>query len=272
MRLLVPFLLFCLCSPFSPAMAFADDKIQIVEKEGEALLGEDTTPALARAQALNNARRAAIEEVTGAQVTGSTVVYNYQVISDLVSSATRGVIVREKLLRDELVKDRYIVKIRAHVKALERRDTGSLRIARESVSRYGGAPIGSGAVFQDNDEIQLRARVSEPAYIHLFSIDKDGLVIKLYPNEYFAGQIVTPGEDFVFPSNKQRDMGLKVRVRTAKNLTRTPETVLFIATRENVNLLGDRKDGEVTVTDLMKEVTDLDSPWTEKVLGYEIRK
>ena len=80
------------------------DNIQVIEKEGEAVLGDDMTQAQAKALALNNARRAAIEQASGVIVHGSSVVYNFQLISDLVASATRGVIVKEEILLDDVKK------------------------------------------------------------------------------------------------------------------------------------------------------------------------
>ena len=94
-------LFICLCA-FIPVFADAgQDNIQIIEKEGEAVLGDDMTPAQAKALALNNARRSAIEQASGVIVHGSSVVYNFQLVSDLVASATRGVIVKEEILADE---------------------------------------------------------------------------------------------------------------------------------------------------------------------------
>ncbi|MEK7196446.1 MAG: hypothetical protein AAB151_02145, partial [Nitrospirota bacterium] len=61
---------------FIPSLVWGiqQDNIQLIEKEGEAVLGEDTTPAQAKALALNNARRSAIEQVSGVIVHGSSVV------------------------------------------------------------------------------------------------------------------------------------------------------------------------------------------------------
>jgi exopolysaccharide biosynthesis protein len=245
---------------------------KVVVKKGEVAIGEDTTKAQARAMALNNARRAAIDEVSGAQVSGSTVVYNAQVISYLVTSASRGVIVKEEVYDEVFDGELYKLKIRAEVKIPEQRDEGKLRISKESVSRYGATAMENGAVFQDNDEIQVRARVNSLAFIHLFSIDKDGMVTKLYPNEYIDWEPVAISDQFIFPDDKLREMGLKLRVRAAKSLGRTPETMLIIASAKKINLLTDKKEGEVTITDLMKEVSEIVSPWTEKVIGYEVRK
>ena len=63
-------------------------------------MGDDTTPAQARAMARNNARRSALEQAVGIEVHGSTVIYNSDLISDLVVTATKGLIVREEILYD----------------------------------------------------------------------------------------------------------------------------------------------------------------------------
>lgn len=263
---------------FMPVYAIADKaNIQIIEKEGEAVLGDDSTPAQARALALNNARRAAIEQVSGVIVHGSSAVYNFQLISDLVASATRGVIVKEEILQDDIRKEGkqivYYVKIKAHVKPLEGREKSSLKLVRANVVRYGSPSSNTTIAFQDNDEIQVHAKTNIDSYIHLFSISQDGMVSKLYPNEYFKGNRISSESDFVFPDEKQRSMGLKLRVRTPKNLSRVVETILIVATKEKNDFLSNKKADESTITDLMMELSETDaSLWTEQAVGYEIRK
>lgn len=254
--------------------AWAD--IQIIEKEGEAVLGEDITPAQAKALALNNARRSAIEQASGVIVHGSSVVYNFQLVSDLVASATRGVIVKEEILADDIKKEGkqivYYTKIRAYVKTLENKERGSLKILKANVNRYSSNPASASIVFQENDEIQVRAKINSDAYLHVFAISQDGMVTKLYPNEYFKAENLSPETEFIFPNEKQRDLGLKLKVRTPKNLSRAVETMLFVATKEKTDFLSDKKD-ESTITDLMKELSEIDaSLWTEQAVGYEVRK
>jgi len=272
-RLTFCLLLIMLC--ISTALAQSD--IQIIEKEGEAVLGDDMTPAQAKALALNNARRSAIEQASGVIVHGSSVVYNFQLVSDLVASATRGVIIKEEILADDIKKEGkqivYYTKIKAHVKTLENRERSSLKILKADVNRYGSNPASATIVFQDNDEIQIRAKANSDAYIHVFNISQDGWVTKLYPNEYFKAEITSPETEFIFPNEKQRDLGLKLKVRTPKNLSRAIETMLIVATKEKTDFLSDKKAGEVTITDLMRELSEIDaSLWTEKIAGYEVRK
>lgn len=270
-------ILFLLLIFLYASSSFAQDNIQIIEKEGEAVLGEDTTPAQAKALALNNARRSAIEQVSGVIVHGSSVVYNFQLISDLVASATRGVIVKEEILLDEKkIEGKQIVyytKIRVHVKTLENKEKGNLKILKADVNRYGSNPASATIVFQENDEIQIRTKVNSGAYVHIFNISQDGMVTKLYPNEYFKAEVISPEADFIFPDGKQRELGLKLKVRTPKNLSRVIETMLIIATKEKIDFLSDKKTVEVTITDLMKELSEMDVLlWTEKIVGYEVRK
>jgi len=272
--LLLIILLFCV---LLSGIAEAKDKIEVIVKEGEAVLGEEMTPAQARVLALNNARRDAIEQVSGAIVHGSSVVYNFQLISDLVASATRGVIVKEEILEDNIRLEGkqiiYHAKIRAYVKILENRERGNLRILKAEVNRYGSPSSTTTIVFQENDEIQIKARVNSDSYIHLFNVSQDGLVTKLYPNEYFKAEMTSPEREFVFPDKKQRDMGFKIRVRTPRNSNRTVETMLIIATKRKIDFLMGKKADEVTLTDLMQEVSEIDSTlWIERVVGYEVRR
>ena len=264
---------------FIPSLVWGiqQDNIQLIEKEGEAVLGEDTTPAQAKALALNNARRSAIEQVSGVIVHGSSVVYNFQLISDLIASATRGIIVKEEILLDDIKKEGkqivYVTKIRAHVKTLEGKEKGNLKILKASVNRYGTSPSNSAVVFQENDEIQVSAKINSEVYLNVFGISQDGMLTKLYPNEYFKDATVSPDNEFVFPDEKQRMLGLKLKVRAPKNLSRAVETILIVATKEKINFFLDKKTENVTITDLMKELSEMDvSLWTEKTIGYEVRK
>jgi len=156
---------------------------------------------------------------------------------------------------------------------LKNREKSSLKILKADVNRYGSNPASTAIVFQDNDEIQIRAKANSDAYIHVFNISQDGWVTKLYPNEYFKAEITSPETEFIFPNEKQRDLGLKLKVRTPKNLSRAIETMLIVATKEKTDFLSDKKAGEVTITDLMKELSEIDaSLWTERIVGYEVRK
>lgn len=103
----------------------------------------------------------------------------------------------------------------------------------------------------------------------IFSVDQNGNVIKLFPNEYQNPAVVPSRKEFVFPENKLRARGLKLRVNTPKKLGKALESVLIIATKEEAHFLEDSAIQNPTITDLMKEPSELDEnfPWAEKTVG-----
>jgi hypothetical protein len=253
------------------------ENLRIVETYGEAVFGEDTTTAQAKAAARNNARIRALEEAVGVQMRGSTVLYNSSLISDLVVTATKGLIVREEIIEDKpKIKDdqiSYYYKLRAYVKPINIEKRGDFKILRAEVVRADSDRRLKYPVFQHDDEIQIRIKVNNDSYINIFSVSQDGMVSKLFPNKYFKSDMLAAKETMVFPDNTQRALGLKLRVKTPKKLSKAIESVLVIATREKVEFLADETIEAPMITDLMRELSEIDpSLWAEKTAGYEVRK
>ncbi|MDO9529695.1 MAG: DUF4384 domain-containing protein [Syntrophales bacterium] len=268
--------IFVVLTFFVPFFIYADDLITVIA-DGQAVLGEDTTPAWARSLALNNARRAAIEKASGVKVHGLSVVYNYQLISDLISAFSKGLIVKEEVLMDDLKADgknvTYFIRIKAHVKPLEHKKPGSFRIVKAEVFRAGETSNTKNPVFQNNDEIQIRVGVNSDLFLNIFSVSQDGRITKLLPNRYFKNDRASTDRDFIFPDDIQRVTGLKLRVHSPKSLSSALETILIVATKEKVELLSNSKQAENTITDLMYELSELDqSLWVDKTIGYEVRR
>lgn len=258
------------------AIAFAED-IKIIEAEGQVTVGDDTTIGQAKASALNNARREALEKATGVIVHGSSTVYNYQLINDLVIAATRGLIVKEIVKECACkTKDEHIycaAKIEAHVKPLNLERRGSFLVKNASVQRPDRESAAKSAVFQNKDEIQVRVSVNQDSYMNIFSVDQYGNVVKLYPNEYVGQDVLPVDRELIFPDDDLRKVGLKLRVRTPKGISKAVESVLVIATKDKMKLLADPEPANPTITDLMKELSELDpSVWAEKTAGYEVRE
>jgi hypothetical protein len=253
------------------------EDLKIVEADGEALLGEDTTKAQARATARNNARRNALEQAVGVRLHGSSVLYNSNLISDLVITATKGLIVKEEILEDKprIKGDQifYYYKLKAYVKPISIEKRGNFAILKAEVLRADKTKAAKLPVFQHNDEIQVRVKVNEDSYINIFSVSQDGMITKLYPNNYFKSEVITANKTFIFPDDTMRALGLRLRVKTPRKLSKAVESVLVIATKEKVDFFSDKDIEEPTITDLMRELSALDpSLWAEKTVGYEVRR
>jgi len=253
------------------------EEVKVVTAEGKIVLGDDTTPARARAIAMNNARRTALEAAVGVNLHGSSVIYNSDLVSDLVVTATKGIIVKQNVLEDKCYteEDRIycLVRIEAHVKPLSQLDSKKVRILKASIRRPDKNVSENSPVFQDGDEIQLKIAASDNVFINIFSIDQYGNVIKLYPNNYIKAEIIPSGKEFIFPDDTIRSQGLNLRVTTPKGLKSGIESVLIIATKEEGFFLTDPSIQNPTISDLMNELSRLDpAAWTEKTIGYEVVK
>jgi len=253
------------------------EEVKVITAEGKIVLGDDTTPARARAIAMNNARRTALEEAVGVNLHGSSVIYNSDLVSDLVVTATKGLIVKQNVLEDRCYteEDRIycLVRIEAHVKPLFQPDSKKVSILKASIRRPDKDTPANSPVFQDGDEIQIKAAASDNVFINIFSIDQYGNVIKLYPNNYIKAEIIPSGREFTFPDDTIRSQGLNLRVTTPKGLKSGIESVLIIATKEEGFFLTDPSIQNPTISDLMNELSRLDpAAWTEKTIGYEVVK
>lgn len=261
--------------PGGASEAVGADAREVVA-EGRALLGEDTTPSQARALALNEARRIAVERAAGVLVSSSSVVYNSQLISDLISSFSKGLIVREEILsagvRTEDGGPVYICRIKAYVKPVKRKKRKDIRIIKAEVSRADRPFSSASPVFQDNDEIRVRLRAEGDSNMNIFSVSQDGRVARLLPNSYLKQETVPSRQVFLFPDEALRNAGFKLRVHAPKNLSRAYETIVVIATKEKTDFLSG-KDGAATLSDLMNELSLVEpSSWADAVIGYEVRR
>lgn len=263
----------CLCST---VLAIHDEPIK-VEAEGSIILGDDSTIGQAKAAALNNARRAALEKATGVEVRGSSTVYNFQMINDLVVTATKGIIVKENVLKNSCAeKDQQLscaARIEAWVTPLRVERRGNFGVGKVVVLRAGGTDPSANPVFQSRDEIVIKVSANPEAYLNIFSVDQNGVISKLYPNEFCSYEKTPAGKEVVFPDEEQRKSGLRLKVRTPKGVKKAVESVLVIATKEKTNFLSDSKVENPTITDLMRELSEMDpSFWAEKTVGYEVRE
>jgi len=269
-------LAFFLCMlVFSPLSVSAADRV--VEAVGEAAFSETTIPVV-KAAALNDARRNALEEAVGVAVRGTSVVYNSELISDMVQTATKGLIVKEEVLYNNCdIRNDQIhcsAKIRAHVRPLNLEKRGNYRFIRAGVVR----PAAAGRmmklpVFQDGEEIQVRLKVNMDSFLNIFSVDQYGNISKLYPNRYVKQELIPARREFVFPDETLRKLGLRLRVSTPGKLSRAVESLLLIATTEQIPLLEDAEVENPTISDLMRELSSIPpSRWVDRTVGYEVRK
>jgi hypothetical protein len=268
MQLIILSVLLCI-----PGSASSGDRIKVVDAEGKAEISAGRTPDEARRLALDRARRAALEEVAGVDVRGSTVIYNADLINDMVMTGTGGLITGQDIFLNECGEEdgRLVctVKIRAEVSVLERPEEAPFRI-KATVVRAGGRGNKDIVLFQDGDEVQVRVKLDRKGYLSIFAVDQSGRVSLLFPNKYGMDSQVEAQEKFVFPDDALRAKGLRLRAKTLEGQRKSNESMMIVATTRKVSFLEDAGDSPL-VTDLMAELAALERDiWTHVTRGYVI--
>jgi len=260
-----------------PQVESREDGIKVVISEGAAVLEDDKAIGQVKAIALNNARRRALEEAVGVSVRSSAVLYNHDLVSDLILASTKGLIVKEEILEEGTRSNArqllYYTKIRVHIKPLKFERREGFKITKGEIYRVGAKTKPPAPVFHEDDELQIRLVASESAFMHVFSVSQDGRIYKIFPNEFWANEKLPAGTELVVPDESLRNRGVRLRARLPSKVAQALESVLMLATKSKQNFLVGKIPEETTITDLMQELSELDpSEWTEKTLGYEVRR
>lgn len=262
-----------------PCTLHAANIEKIVIGEGEHRLGDDTTPDAAMRTAKEKARVHALEQ-TGIIIHADSTMFYGEMISEIINSSAKGLIVSEKVLDGTKCSERDGIlfckaRIEAHILPLhsELRSRNRLDV---SVQRYDKVTPAKSLIFQDNDEVRIKVTPAEDSYLSIFSVDNNSNVIKLYPNEYSPARKTSAKKEFIFPDESLKSKGVKLKATVPANKQKAVEVVLVIATRHEEHLLESKSLQNPTLSDLMKELSELiiedPSSWVQKTIGYEVRR
>lgn len=251
--------------------------------EGVAPFLKDMSLDEVRGRARDDARRNAIEQAVGVFVRSASILHNSQITDELISSVSRGVIEQEQWAGEEIeqVKDGQ----RQGPAVAIYRTTVKARVRPVRVERRAGFEVRGGlnkTVFQDNEEARITIRSSQPAYLHVFSVTRDGSVTLLLPNKFVEQNRILPGEEVEFPSDALRTMGVRLRVSLPEGEQLAREYIKVIATKKPIRLVGEEAStgvfrtyagaGHGMIQDVIKRLAQLeDEDWNETTLPYEVR-
>lgn len=257
------------------SLAIAENQTKVVDAEGSAEITADRTPDEARRLALDRARRSALEEAVGVNVHGSTVIYNADLINDMVITGFGGLIVRQEILFNECgeEEDRLVcnIKIRAEIQVVPQSKDAPYHI-KATVSRPGARSDNDIVLFNDGDEVQVRVKLDRKGYLSLFGVDQEGRVSHLFPNRYAPDSLVDAEEEFVFPDDALREKGIRLRAQVLEGKRKSNESIMIIATTRKMTFLEDAGE-DPGITDLLSELSSLKrEDWEQVTRGYIILK
>lgn len=229
----------------------------------------------AKLNARNLARINILAMAVGVRIISSTTLFDGDLISELISAQTRGIILSEHIIEETTISGEipgWKVVLRASVKPVYL-EPSTLKVMDARVIEVGKKVSELKPVFQHEDEVFVRLVLSEDAYVSVFSVDQAGAVIKLYPNAYAKQVLVSANTRLEVPDSELRSSGVIFRVRTPEESKTAYESVLVIATKEKADLLANAKPGQAMLADLLKELHRIDfSKWAQRTVGYKVQR
>lgn len=262
--------------------AYAGESIW-VDAFGEAVTDDKKTISDIKEEALSKARRAAIEQVVGVKVQGETILRNFAMQSDFVTSLSTGHIVEEKIIKwetDPIKRDDintplmvYRVLLKAKV-ALENGTPDPSFKIYASTNR---------SVFKNGDGVALRVLSTKNCYITVFVVTENNNVYLILPNKYKKSNYLKEGEEFFYPSENDVSKGLTLKAGFLPGSKKAKEFFRVIATKKPINFtpemfaegigLESFTQETATVSELVKELMMIPADErTEAVIAYEVVK
>jgi hypothetical protein len=202
-----------------------------VEVAAQVVASDDEAPSSARARALAEARRAAVEHVAGVRVKSGLLSFerlqdasSSSLVQALLATRADALILEEQLVSSQRLQlsggYRVRVVLRAHV--LDRSQGADPDFRTE---------IQLGRTrFLDGEELTLALRSSRGARLYVVSITEDGAAL-LLPNAHLPDTRVAAGEWLRFPNQELLERGVHLVARVPEGRSATSEALVLVALR-----------------------------------------
>jgi hypothetical protein len=234
-----------------------------VNAEGTAIVTSNN-PNKARTQAIEIAKQNAVAAALASGITAETLLVNFRLSGSILGVIPYGKVVKKKIVDEGVIESenknsskqkRYQVRIKAGV--VEQAD-------EEASSFYLDASINQ-SVFKDGDELKIHIQSTKKCYFAVFNILEDNKIIPLLPNDVFKNNDLAANKTFIFPGEKERKKGFKIRVHLPESKTVVTESIYIIALLKPFTLTSNnaRKDHQGMIDDQKALVDEL----IQKVMG-----
>jgi hypothetical protein len=232
----------------------------------------NVTAAEAVQVALAEARRKAVEEVAGIQLSSASIVQDFVLLSDVINSASYGQIVAEKVeqwdaevLQEDKTKPPvivYKVRICAQVARPEGRPDSTFRLEAKLSKR----------VFTSGEEMFVEAKANRACFITLINMTADSRAVVLVPSRVRQESSLAEGDTFRFPEKTEQAAGIHLKVGTLPGHRTDREAIMVVATKTRQPLPPQIEDTPYYTAEAMgRWLVDIPlSERTTKVLPYQV--
>lgn len=243
---------------------------------------ENITKEGARRKAVEDALRAAVEQVVGLQLMAETLVVNARLSGDLIKTIPHGKVIDKQIVEEWVEQNKpqgdgaptlmYHVKVKATIQKEQGAVDPYFKVDA-SLNR---------SVFKHKDKMVVKVSPTRDAYITIFNLLEDDKVCMLFPTQLSSNNKINAGSKLVFPAEETSlgQVSLKVEVPPGKKSS--SEAIYILATKQPVHFDQEKfKEGICVlydgntgfISDLMREIVELPlTERTEKFLPYEVVK
>jgi hypothetical protein len=231
--LLVVMILCAFSTLLIPSAASAEGEACIWKRTSGEAIAEGISPEETMTLARNRARLKVAEEVAGVTVLGSSMVKENTMVSDLISTLSRGSVTtcRNESWKEELIPaatgQGRLPQYRLEMECCVAVDKG------EADPFFSLSVKTSKPAYSDGDEIVLDIRSGKDSYLTLFHLGSDNKATLLLPNNFQKAVQLTHGKSFSFPGN-----GMAMKARNTPGKKKEVEHFVAIATKEWLDIKG----------------------------------
>lgn len=240
-----------------------------VESVGE-VVAETFTPAEAKSLALKTARLAAIEQVVGTRLVGSTIVKDAAFVGEYINTLAHGYVSEEKVLRWEQSKYQEspqspptpIVKVtlKACVEALTNKISDAFRVSAEL-----DKPI-----FLEGERASLTIGASEKAFVNIFNLTAEDRVVYFHqPPQFTMPMSIEAGQrTSTFPGK-----GASLEMTVPAGFNSVTEAFIVVGTKEKVDFpLIYKGKTDMSLAEFYKGISTVHGVMAQELVMYSISK
>jgi len=199
---------------------------------------ENITPEQAKEIAIQRACQIVIEQFSGIEVTGRTSLVqaesNNQITMDhfskLTNQISNGIILEKEIIEDENITENNRIYRQVTVKLKVGKQQG------EADPFFSLSANLNKSYYQNNEELILNVTSTKDCYITILNIMSDENVATMFPNQYRKVNFVKANELFELPNEKDKKLGIKLKVHLLPDKIEDTEIIKIIATKEPVTI------------------------------------
>ena len=239
--------------------------IKTVESVGEAVLTGNKSIEQVKEEALNNARKEAVELVSGVEISSNSLTKDSSIYYSFINMKAKGRIVKEEIKewkeiksgtdKDGIPINVYRVKIKADVKEESDFKKDTLFSIKAEINKNS---------FINGEKAEIKIFATRKSYITVFNFYEKNSADIIFPNEFEkTGEILENGYLY-YPSK-----GTSFELYCPEGKKESKEIFYVVALKEFVDfrkMLGEK----TTIEEVNRVIADIDDK-AEYMMGYVVR-